>query len=127
MLPEPAHAAGPEVAGSYRVEQVANLGTQVRVTLHVRLLNNSKEEVFIRQAALESRDLKQKPAANAILARLQPRESTTVEQEVVVARTEYERWRKGERPTLRVALQPPGGGEVTRTISLRRLPARRAQ
>jgi len=122
LVAAPVRAAGPELAGSYRIEQVTNLGGQVRVTLHVRLVNNSQGEVFVTQAALETRSRKQGPAAAAaVVTRLAPRESTTLEQQVVVSRAEYESWTKGERPSLRVALRPGTGNAVTRTISLGRL------
>lgn len=122
-----ARAAGNEVVGFYRVEQVTDLGPQVRVTLYIRLTNNSAAELSITKVAL--RDMRQpaKPAVTSAWAQLQPREATTVEQEFVVSRAEYQSWSRGARPMLQVALQPAGGREVARTIPLRRLPPRRPQ
>ena len=122
-----ARAAGNEVTGSYRVEQVTDLGPQVRVTLHIRLLNNSLQELSITRIAFRDMHRGGKPAESSAWARLQPREGATVEQQFVVPRAEYQRWSKGTRPMLQVAFQPAGGREVMRTIQLRRLPARRPQ
>jgi hypothetical protein len=120
-------AAGTELVGTYRVEQVTDLGPHVRVTLHIRLINNSPQELSISRIALRDMHQRGKAAETSAWARLQPREIATVEQEFVISRAEYERWSKGARPMLQVALQPEGGREVMRTIALEPSRARRAQ
>jgi len=120
-----ARAAGNEVIGSYRLEQVTDLGPQVRVTLHIRLLNNSAQNLSISKVALSDLHPGANQQAISAWAQLQPRQTTTLDQQFVVSRQEYERWRKGARPALQVALQPEAGRTVQRTILLRRLPPRR--
>ncbi len=122
-----AQTAGNEVIGFYRVEQVTDLGNQVRVTLHIRLTNQSTSELSITQVAL--RDLGQpgKPAASAAWARLGPGEATSVDNQFVISRAEYGRWSRGARPALRVTIQNSQGRSLMRTISLLPLRPRRAQ
>ncbi len=122
-----ADTAGNEVIGFYRVEQVTDLGSQVRVTLHIRLTNNSASELSITQVAL--RDLGQpgKPAASAAWARLGPREATSVDNQFVISRAEYGRWSRGGRPALRVTFQNSQGRTLMRIVSLLPLSPRRAQ
>jgi len=118
-------AAGTELAGTYRVEQVTDLGSEVRVTLHIRLVNNTTQDLAVVEISL--RDLHQsgERAAVPAVTRLQPREGTTVEHEFVVSRAEYERWSKGVRPALEVRLQSAGGREVRRAVYLTRVEAGR--
>jgi len=118
-------AAGNELAGTYRVEQVTDLGSAMRVTLHIHLVNNTFQDLTVTQVSL--RDLRQQGKAEAVAwgTRLQPREGTTVEHDFVISRAEYESWGKGVRPRVQVGFQPAGGREVLRTIQLMPLAARR--
>jgi len=118
-------SAGNELAGTYRVKQVTDLGSEVRVTLHIRLINNTSQNLVVTDLAL--RDLRRSGKAEAVPVgtSLQPREGATVEQEFVISRAEYERWSKGVRPALEVRLQPAGGREVRRAVYLARLDAGR--
>lgn len=118
-------AEGNEVVGTYRVEQVTDLGSEVRLTLHIRLVNNSPQDLVLTQVSLRDLRAREKPVAVAAWARLRPREGTTVEHDFVISRAEYQSWSKGVRPTLLVGLQPGGSREVVRIVQLIPLRARR--
>lgn len=118
-------AAGNEVVGFYRVEQTTDLGSQVRVTLHIRLVNNTAQELAITKVALHDMQQRGGQAEVAAWARLEPRGATSVDNEFVISRAEYASWNRGVHPSLQVAFQPAGGREVVRTVALRPLPARR--
>ncbi len=120
-------ANGYEVAGFYRVEQVTDLGPQVRVSLYIRLLNNTSQNVSITRLSLHDAHAQGRPSPVPGWTTLQPRQVTTVEKEFVISRSEYQSWSKGARPMLQVALQSAGAHEVARAIPLRRLPPRRPQ
>ena len=120
-------AAGNEVVGFYRIVQTTVLGTEVAASLQIRLVNNNQPELFVTKLALFSRTPAKKPTETAVSARLAPRESATFTEVFTVSRAEYERWRKGARPALRVTFQPSEGGEIMRTIDLEPSRARRSQ
>jgi hypothetical protein len=120
-------AAGNEVVGFYRIVQTTDLGTEVVGSLQIRLVNNNQPELFVTKLALFSRTATKKPEETAVEARLAPREAATFTENFTVSRAEYERWRKGARPSLRVTFQPSEGGEIMRTISLEPSRARRPQ
>lgn len=122
-----AQSAGNEVVGFYRVEQVTDLGPQVRVSLHIRLVNNSPQELSITKVALHDLHQGGRPVEAAAWARLRPREGTTLEQEFVVSRAEYKSWSKGAGPALQVTFQPAEGREMMRTIALQPSRVRRPQ
>ncbi len=120
-------ADGYEVTGFYRVTQVTDLGPQVRVSLHIRLLNNTSQNVSITHLSLHDLHAQGRPSPVPGWTTLQPRQVTTVEQQFVISKWEYQSWSKGARPMLQVALQSAGAHEVARAIPLRRLPPQRPQ
>ena len=122
-----AWAGGNEVAGTYRVEGVTDLGPEMRVTLHIHLINNSANYLSITKVALHDVRPRRNAVETAAWSRLEPRHGTTADREFVVSRQEYERWRRGAHPMLQVALQAEGGREVVRTIPLRPSRDRRPQ
>ncbi|HUJ41262.1 MAG TPA: hypothetical protein VLW54_12010 [Candidatus Acidoferrales bacterium] len=124
----PSHAAGNEVTGFYRVTQVTDLGKQVRVTLHIRLANNTRQDLSITRVGIH-------PSAAPVAAPrdmqsswayLEQRQSAGMDQVFVVSRAEYTRWTHGGHPALRVEFQPAGGATQVRTIPLRPERDRRA-
>jgi hypothetical protein len=117
--------AGNEVVGFYRIVQTTDLGTTVRATLQIHLVNNNQPELSVTKVALRSRMPASRPAETAVWARLAAREGTNVTQEIIVTRAEYESWSKGASPALQVTMQTSEGREMRRMIALRRLPARR--
>lgn len=120
-------AAGNEVVGFYRIAQTTDLGTAVRATLQIRLVNNNQPELSVTKLALFPRTPARRPAETAVWARLAPREATSFTQDFTVSRAEYERWSKGASPALQVTFQSSEGREMRRMIALRRLPARRSK
>ncbi len=120
-------AAGNEVVGFYRIVQTTDLGTAVRATLEIRLVNNNQSELSVTKLALFPRTPARRPAETAVWARLAPREATSFTQDFTVSRAEYERWSKGASPALQVTFQSSEGREMKRMIALQHLPARRSK
>jgi len=118
-----AGAAGNEVVGAYWFAGVTDQGTQVCVTLHLRLVNNDSRELTISGYALRGLLPRGRQAPVTAAAHLLPREAAEFTQQFTVPRAEYERWRKGARPLLQVTLQSEEGREVTRTVELVPRPA----
>ena len=50
----PHGVAGQTVAGTYKVTETTDLGTQVRVTLEIRLMNASEDKLFVTQVRLRN-------------------------------------------------------------------------
>jgi hypothetical protein len=111
-------AGGNEVIGTYRVVEVASLGTDVRVTLRIRLVNNTQDDLSITQFGLRPPSGAAQSTATSAWANLRPRESASFTSDFTIPRAEYERWKKGVPPTLAVTFQPAGGREITRGVAL---------
>jgi len=122
-----AQTAGNEVTGFYSVRQATDLGTMVRVTLHIRLVNNTPQELSILRVAVQDRAQGAQPAGTSAWARLEQRQGASVDQQFVISKAEYARWKRGGQPVLQVAFQPDGGRELLRTIPLKPSRDRRPQ
>ena len=121
----PRTVAGQVVSGVYKVTETTDLGTQMRVTLHIRLMNAGNDRIFVTQARLHGflhpGKHEDKPAGVI----LEPHGSAEFTQDFIIAKQEYELWSKGERPRLGLRTQVAGAGETTMTIALMQLPGSR--
>lgn len=120
-------AAGNEVTGFYRVTEVTDLGKQVRVTLHIRLANNTHQDLSITRVGVHEAAANAQPALRTSWARLEQHQGTSMDQVFVVSHAEYARWMRGGHPVLRVEIQAAGGAPEVRTIQLRPTRERRPQ
>ena len=118
----PRGVAGQTVAGTYKVTETKDLGTQVRVTLEIRLMNASEDKLFVTQVRLRNFLLPGRIADEPAGVILEPHGSAEFTQQFTIAKQEYELWRKGARPHLGLKVQVAGGAETTMTIPLMRRP-----
>ena len=113
-----AQTGGTEVRGFYSVGPVTDLGKEVRVTLHIRLVNNSAQELSILRVGIHDAARSGPAAETSAWARLAKSEGTTMDKQFVVSKAEYARWRHGGQPVLQVAFQPDGGSQLRRAVRL---------
>jgi hypothetical protein len=118
-LSSPAASAAPAVSGSYRVVDTADLGTDVRVTLSIRLTNPSDNVLLISKVGL----LGLAPAAHAteevpVSVNIEPNSSSSFTQDFTIPKAAYELMGKGVRPRLILQVQSAGGAETKLVISL---------
>ena len=121
----PRCGAGQVVSGVYKVTETTDLGTQMRVTMYIRLTNAGDDRIFVIQARLRSflhpGKSEDKPAGVI----LEPHGSAEFTQDFTISNQEYEMWSKGARPHLGLKVQVAGGTETTMTISLMQRPGSR--
>jgi len=122
-----ARTVGNEVAGSYRIERMTDRGAEVRVTVRILLVNVSGQNLSIAKITMRERHRPEKQESSSVSAELQPSGSATFEQDVVLSRSEFERWKRGAHAFLEVKLQPVEGRPVLRTIALQPARARRTR
>jgi hypothetical protein len=118
-LSSPAASAAPAVSGSYRVVDTADLGTDVRVTLSIRLANPSDNVLLISKVGLLGRA----PAVHAteevpVSVNIEPNSSSSFTQDFTMPKATYELMGKGVRPRLILQVQPAGENETQLTVSL---------
>jgi len=122
----PAASAAPAVSGSYRVVDTADLGTDVRVTLSIRLTNPSDNVLLISKVGL----LGLAPAVHAteevpVSVNIDPNSSSSFTQDFTIPKAAYELMGKGIRPRLILQVQSAGEDD-TLTVSLTRALATRS-
>jgi len=102
---------GRDFAGFYALSNVADLGTDYRVTLAVRVFNYSDADVndaivTLQDSAVATSDYGAYPSPVSIA----DRESIQLSADFTISREEYDRWQEGRAPSLWIAYQ---GGEGT--------------
>ena len=128
FLVAPVHAQEPhDVAGFYSVKNVNDLGTQVRVTLQVRLANAGEADFSTAKMALRSSLLARKDHGAIAPVTLRPHGAASFTQDFTIPRTEYEMWKKGAKPSLSISTQTASGKTLTRTIKLLPIRAQEAK
>jgi len=128
FLVAPVHAQERhDVAGFYGVKNVNDLGTQVRVTLQVRLTNTGESDLSTAKLALRSSLPAGKDHGAITPLALRPRATASFTQDFTISRTEYEMWKKGAKPALSISTQTAGGKTLTRTIKLLPIRAQEAK
>jgi hypothetical protein len=113
----PRVTAGQTVVGLYKVTGTTDLGTQVRVTMQITLINSGQTEVVISEARLRS--LRGSSSYEPATLVLQPNSKSQITQDFIIAKTEFQLWSRGERPHLGLKVQI--NGEQT-TITLPMIP-----
>jgi hypothetical protein len=107
------------ISGSYRVVDTTDLGTDVRVTLSIRLTNPGDSLLFVSKVGL----LDLTPAAHGtgevpVSVNIEPNSSSSFNQDFTIPKAAYELMEKGVRPRLILQVQPAGAAETKLTISL---------
>jgi hypothetical protein len=121
----PGGVAGQAVSGMYKVTETADLGTQIRVTMQIRLMNSGEDRIFVTQARLRGFLHPGRGEDKHARVILEPHGSSEFTQEFTIAKQEYELWSRGARPHLGLKVQIAGGAETTMTIPLMQRPGSR--
>ena len=121
----PRGVAGQLVSGVYKITQTTDLGTEVRVTMKIRLMNASDDRMFVTQVRLREFLPHGKATDEPVNVILEPHGSSEFTQEFTIAKQEYELWSRGARPHLGLKVQVAGGAETTITIPLIQRPGSR--
>jgi hypothetical protein len=111
-------AGGTEVYGTYSIANVTDLGTEMRVTLRIRLTNNTKVGLSVTRVGLRMLGAGHPQSDVAASLPLAPRETASLDQDFTLSREAYSRWRKNTVIPLAVTYDSGGGRAITRTIAL---------
>lgn len=109
-----AAAVGSFISGSYHVIQKRDLGAQMQVVLQVRLVNHGPEALLLQKLALQNASQAQQHWANITVG---PRGTQQTTQQFTIPRQEYENWRRGLGPVLRLEGRS-ANGRIVQTIRL---------
>ena len=108
------------LSGAYKIENVSTHGTDVRLSLEVRIVNGSDTDLSNATISFSNTLSRIRPPVAPLV--LRAHSNTVVSCALTLPRQEYERWRRGARPTLSLQIPQPAGGK---SIVLIRLANRR--
>jgi hypothetical protein len=116
----PRAAGSQEVTGFYTVSNTTDLGSEVRVTLDIRLFNAMPEKLFITSVALLEvfpiRRGSEQPAAVV----LDSNRASEFIQEFTLSRAEYDLWSRGMRTRLSIKADVGGQKRLLTALLIRR-------
>jgi len=115
-------AADQRVRGFYEVTQIVDLGSQVRVSLRLRLSNRGDDTLYIQGLTLRSFSPAPERQARSVSVLLRPHASEVTTQEFTISHSEYELWLRGVRPRLVLEMQSSDKNKLTEAIQLDRPP-----
>jgi len=109
---------GRDFAGSWRVENVTDLGDEVRLTLHLRVYNYSDADVVGGTILLTDRLAPGASYGSFLGVDIRDRESVGLFSDVIIPRAEYDYWAIGGHPCLHIEFTDASADAVSRTIEL---------
>jgi hypothetical protein len=109
----------------YKVTETTDLGTQVHVTLQIRLMNAGEDKIFVTQVRLRGFLHPGRSEDQPVGVILEPHGNSEFTQEFTIDKQEYKLWNKSARPRLGLKIQVAGGAETTMTIALMQQPGSR--
>jgi len=117
MARTPQAANGHEVSGVYAIQQIANTGSDVNVTLHVIL--SSSTDATLQSESVSLRSLlgggTQTLSASFSIPAHGNADFTA---SASISAAEYKLWQEGGKPMLVLSLKALDGSEFTRTVAL---------
>jgi hypothetical protein len=115
------------VTGFYSFQRVTDLGDEVRVTLNMRLVNTSDEDFSEAKLVLGSPRPWVHIRGTVPPLLLRPHSEDSFTEDFTLPSTEYERWRKGERPLLVMQFHRADGKVMKQLVRLVLRPATQEQ
>jgi hypothetical protein len=115
------------VTGFYSLEGVMDLGDEVRVTVHMRLVNPSDEDYSEAKFVLRGTHPWVRIRGTVPPLLLRPHSEDSFTEDFTVQRAEYERWQKGVQPLLVMQFSTPEGKKLKQAVRLVLRPSPREQ
>jgi hypothetical protein len=113
----PRVTAGQTVVGLYKVTGMTDLGSQVRITMQITLINSGTDKVVISEARLRSLNGVSPYEPTPLL--LQPNVNASVTQDFTITKSEYQAWQRSERARPHLGLKVQiSGSETKLTVPL---------
>ena len=104
------------LSGAYQIKSVVLRGSDARVSLDVHIVNGSDTDLSNATVSFSNVLLRVRPSVAPLVIRAHS--STVFRCAFTVPRQEYERWRRGARPTLSLQVPEPIGRKSTVSIRL---------
>jgi len=108
LLVAPASAA-PPLAGTYRITENTDLGSEIRLTVQLNLVNPSDTAVTITRVSLRSISAPGQLVSTASNVLVQSHASSQLSLQFLLAKKDFNVWQTGPHQQFLLTLQPAGG------------------
>jgi hypothetical protein len=121
LLFVPPHAsAGPMVSGTYKITENTDLGTQVRITVQLNLVNGGTTGLTVTQVGLHSPSAPGQKVSVTSNVVVRSHSSSQVTLQFQMAKQDFNQWSTGPHQQFQVTLKPSGGKSTLINIPLLR-------
>jgi len=101
-------SAAPQLSGSYKITENADLGAQVRFAVELKLLNTGDVAVTITTVSLRSFSSPHQVVSVPATLTLQPHSNASVSLQFLMPKQDFDSWSMGPHQQFLFSLQSPG-------------------
>jgi hypothetical protein len=120
LLVAPRASAGPLVAGTYKITENTDLGTQVQITVELNLVNGGTTGLTVTKVSLRSLSAPGQTVSASTNTVVHSHSTAQVSLQFLMAKQDFNQWSTGPHQQFQVTLKPSGGKTTLINIPLLR-------
>ncbi len=120
LVVSPHASAGPMVVGTYKIMENTDLGTQVRITVQLNLVNGGSTSLTVTRVGLRSISAPGQTVSASTNVVVHSHSTAQVSLQFLLAKQDFQRWYTGPHQQFLVTLKPSGGKSTLINIPLLR-------
>jgi hypothetical protein len=113
-------SAGSVLSGTYKITENTDLGTQVRITVQLDLVNGGTTSLTVSKVGLRSLSAPGQRVSVASTVVVHSHSSAQVSLQFLMAKQDFDRWYAGPHQQFLVTLKPSGGKSTLVNVPLLR-------
>jgi hypothetical protein len=122
LLTAPCASAAPTIAGTYKITENTDLGTEVRITLQINLYNSGTTMVTVSGVGVHSISAPGRMVTATSSFVVQAESQSQVSLQFLIAKKDFTQWQIGPHQQFLVTFKPAGGKSTLVYLPLLRIP-----
>jgi hypothetical protein len=122
LLTAPCASAAPNLAGTYKITENTDLGTEVRITLQINLYNSGTTAVTVSSVSIPSISAPGQMVTATSSFVIQAQSQFQVSLQFLIAKKDFTQWQIGPHQQFLVTFKPISGKSTFINVPLLRIP-----
>jgi hypothetical protein len=122
LLTAPCASAAPTLAGTYKITENTDLGTEVRITLQINLYNSGTTAVTVSSVSIPSISAPGQMVTATSSFVIQAQSQFQVSLQFLIAKKDFTQWQIGPHQQFLVTFKPISGKSTFINVPLLRIP-----
>jgi hypothetical protein len=122
LLTAPCASAAPTLAGTYKITENTDLGTEVRITLQINLYNSGTTAVTVSSVSIPSISAPGQMVTATSSFVIQAQSQFQVSLQFLIAKKDFTQWQIGPHQQFLVTFKPNSGKSTFINVPLLRIP-----